>query len=226
MEKDNKYEAPVLPEVCKRFGITAQVELELQRLVEDLRLFKKTELIQSAKQRTTSMRRAKQLQQINKLAAELKQAIVELTYQDRMDLNYEYLRLPGAPGRVTCSDAVLQVRLNDCSSVETRSFVLPEKVIPDIENAAIEVLKRIIIKNYDGKPERLADFIRHIAIILTPTKIVPGGNEKFDEVCCAVFEDARITPSKRAMNHFTKKMLPSMLEERRLSEAYCKKSSS
>lgn len=223
MAKGNRYEARLLPGVCKRNGISAQVELELQRFAEDLRVFKNTELIQPANQRKTSMLRAKQLVQIKELASALKQAFMELAYEDRWALNEEYHRRPGAPGRVFCFDAVTQVRLNNPDTVEPRYFALPEKVIPDIENAVINVLQRMVIKKYDGKPKRLADFIMYIAIILESTHIVPGTNEKFDEVCGAVFEDAGVTPSKRAMTHFTTKMLPSMLEARGLFDAFCKK---
>lgn len=201
MAKDNRTE---LHKSCEKYRIPIQVETQLQGLVEDLRLYKKTVMIPKQK---TKKQRVKQLRQIKELASALKQAFIGLTYEDRWALDEEYCRRPGAPGRVIILDAVTRVRFNEHSTIDPRYFTLPEKVIPDIENAVVNVVQRMIIK-YDGKTEHRADFIKYIAIILKPTNIKPSKSGKFFAVSEAVFMDAGVTLSGNEIAYFLQNTRP------------------
>ena len=203
MTKDNRTE---LRKSCEKYRIPIEVEAQLQGLVEDLRLYKKTVMIPKQK---TKKQRVEQLRQIKELASALKQAFMGLTYEDRWALDEEYRRRPDTPGRVICLDAVTRVRFVERSTVDPQYFTLPEKVIPDIENAVVNVVQRMIIK-YDGKTERRADFIKHIAIILKPTNIKPSKNGKFFAVSEAVFVDAGVTLSGNEIVHFLQNTRPQL----------------
>ena len=200
--------------VCKRLGIPFQVEERLQRVVNDLYVFQEVTFPASNK-----TQRVEELRQVANLAFQLTQAIKGLTFEDRRALENEYFTRPGdPPGCEIVTDGVMLPRDPRYLPVEPRYFALPSKVIPDIENAAKNVCAKIEGAGKAGRPkviDRYADFIKHIAMTLKPTNIAIGRGNTFKDVCCAVFSDAGLTLSDKAMEYFNINILLKLRAEGR-----------
>lgn len=179
-----------LHRACKMYGISIHVESTLQRLVEDMRMVKAEVW---AKSKTAGERKDK-FEQIEHLAFKLKLAIMGLTFEDRMALDSEYFGYPGDPHFNLVLELVEHPKV----------FDLAGTLIPDVENAARNV--RGTIKDV-GIIARHADFIRCIAQALELTNIK---KKDFNEVSIAVFLDAKVAMSDRAMKYFTKNIRPKM----------------
>ncbi|WP_239796362.1 hypothetical protein [Candidatus Nitrotoga arctica] len=173
------FENNAVHRACKMYVISAQVELKLQNLVKDMRMVKDQVWSKSK----TAGQRKNELKLVKEKAAELKLLVMGLTFEDRFNLDDEYFGQPGDPRFDLALDLIEDPAILN----------LAGKLIPDIENAAMNVRARI---KHVVKPERHADFIRCIAQALKSTNIKPG---VFQEVSIAVFADAGVMMSERAL---------------------------
>lgn len=187
-----------LRKLCEIHRISPDVVSALEWQAGHLRTFK-DEILPPPQ---TPTRRAKALERVATLAAELRGAIEELPFDERLALDNEFFGVdePGFP------DAFELVG-------DARAFDLGGDTVPGIERAAQAVLARLTGVHAAGAPkvtERYADFIRCIAQELKPANIAPAATGKFEELCGAVFEEAGLTLSERAMRYFLKNMRPAL----------------
>ena len=148
--------------LCQRYKILGDVESDLEIQVGYLRIFKKNILPNSQ----TETQRAKTLQQIETLAAKLKQAVEGLTFSDRSALDDQFFF--GADTRVFDSANEL---IEDVGC-----FDLAGSLIPCIEAAAKDVRGRLQDVGQPSRPkvtERQADYIRCIAQTLKRAALCP-----------------------------------------------------
>jgi len=185
--------------LCQKCKISKDVEADLEIQVSYLRMFK-TKILPASQ---TESQRAKAFQQIELLAAKLKQAIEGLTFGDRAALDDQFFFV----GDIRVLDSTLEL-------VEDPSvFDLAGSLIPRIEGAAKDVRGRLQGVGQPSRPKvtgRQAEYVMCIAKVLKRANITPAYSGPFFELCTAAFEDAGLTLPDRAIRHFMQKMRPNL----------------